>query len=272
MKWIQEHKLISFLLAVILISSVVLISSVASSGQGNPVSRALNGIYTAIERPITGIADGISNNVTGIFSYRALQKENAALKAENEELQKQITSLSLSANELKELTQLSEVLNYKGIKEAEDLVSADVISMDGTNWMNIFTINIGKDDGVETGDVVICGEGLVGRVNAVGNGWAKVTSIIDESSKVSFKIAGNLQIIGISEAAVDGTLTGYMLDSEAKIQEGDEVITSGMGIYPSGIAVGKITKVKYDSDEQLLKVDIKPAVEFESLQKVSVIL
>ena len=43
-------------------------------------------------------------------------------------------------------------------------------------------------------------------------------------------------------------------------------------VYPAGIAVGKITKVKYDSDEQLLKVDIKPAVEFESLQKVSVIL
>ncbi|MBR3786104.1 MAG: rod shape-determining protein MreC [Firmicutes bacterium] len=272
MKWIQEHKLISFLLAVILISLVILIASVASSGQGNPVSRALNGIYTAIEKPISGVAEGISGTVSGIFSYRSLQEENEALKKENEELQKQVTSLGLSANELKELKRLSKVLNYKGIKSADDLVSGDVISMDGTNWMNIFTINVGKKDGVKTGDVVVCGEGLVGRVNAVGNGWAKVTSIIDESSKVSFKIAGNLQIIGISEASVDGQLTGYMLDSEAKIHEGDEIITSGMGVYPAGIAVGKITKVKYDSDEQLLKVDIKPAVEFESLQKVSVIL
>ena len=272
MKWIQEHKLISFLLVVILICSVILISSIASSGQGNPVSRALNSIYTAIERPITGVAESVSDHVTGLFSYRTLQKENAELKAENEELQKQVTSLRLSANELKELSHLSEVLNYKGMKDAGDLVSGDVTSMDGTNWMNIFTINIGKDEGVEAGDVVVCGQGLVGRVHAVGNGWAKVTSIIDESSKVSFKIAGNLQIIGISEAAIDGTLTGYMLDSEAKIQEGDEIITSGMGIYPAGIAVGKITKVKYDSDEQLLKVAIKPSVEFESLQKVSVIL
>jgi rod shape-determining protein MreC len=138
--------------------------------------------------------------------------------------------------------------------------------------MNIFTINVGSDEGVEVGDIVVCGEGLVGRVSAVGGNWSKVTSIIDESSKVSFKLSGNLQVIGIVEASSDGVLTGFMLDSEAKLNEGDGIITSGMGVYPAGIEIGKITKVRYDSDEQLLKVDIKPSVEFESLQKVSVIL
>jgi rod shape-determining protein MreC len=272
MNWIKTHKLISFLLAVILISLVVLLSSVASSGQGNPVSRALNGIYTAIERPISAIAGGISDNVSGIFSYRQLQKENEELKKQKEELEQQVTSLTLSAHELKELKRLSKVLNYKGINSADDLVSADVVSMDGTNWMNIFTINVGSDEGVEVGDIVVCGEGLVGRVSAVGGNWSKVTSIIDESSKVSFKLSGNLQVIGIVEASSDGVLTGFMLDSEAKLNEGDGIITSGMGVYPAGIEIGKITKVRYDSDEQLLKVDIKPSVEFESLQKVSVIL
>ncbi len=272
MNWIKTHKLISFLLAVILISLVVLLSSVDSSGQGNPVSRALNGIYTAIERPISAIAGGISDNVSGIFSYRQLQKENEELKKQKEELEQQVTSLTLSAHELKELKRLSKVLNYKGINSADDLVSADVVSMDGTNWMNIFTINVGSDEGVEVGDIVVCGEGLVGRVSAVGGNWSKVTSIIDESSKVSFKLSGNLQVIGIVEASSDGVLTGFMLDSEAKLNEGDGIITSGMGVYPAGIEIGKITKVRYDSDEQLLKVDIKPSVEFESLQKVSVIL
>jgi len=272
MKWIKSHKLISFLIAVILVSLVVLLSSVASAGEGNPVSRALNSIYTAIERPISAVAGGISDNISGIFSYRELQKENEELKKQNEELEQQVTSLTLSAHELKELKRLSKVLNYKGINSAKDLVSADVVSLDGTNWMNIFTINVGTDEGIEVDDVVVCGEGLVGRVSAAGTGWAKVTSIIDESSKVSFKLSGNLQIIGIVEASSDGILSGYMLDSEAKIHEGDELITSGMGVYPAGIQIGKVTKVRYDSDEQLLRVDIKPSVEFESLQKVSVIL
>ena len=132
--------------------------------------------------------------MSGIFSYKRIQNENEQLKKENEELKQQVTSLTLSANELKELKALSKVLNYKGIDGAGDLVSADVVSMDGTNWMNIFTIDCGSESGVKQGSIVICGDGLVGRVNSVGKGWAKVTSLIDESSKISFKISGNLQV------------------------------------------------------------------------------
>ena len=164
------------------------------------------------------------------------------------------------------------MLNYKGIDGAGDLVSADVVSMDGTNWMNIFTIDCGSESGVKQGSIVICGDGLVGRVSSVGKGWAKVISLIDESSKISFKVSGNLQLIGVVEGSSDGKLSGFMLDNKAKVSEGDKIITSGMGMYPAGIEIGKVTKVKYDSNAQLQKVTIKPSVDFKSLQKVSVIL
>ena len=63
MKWIKSHKLISFLLAVILLSLVVLVGSVASGGQGNPVSGLFNRVYAAIEKPFSKVAGGISDNV-----------------------------------------------------------------------------------------------------------------------------------------------------------------------------------------------------------------
>ncbi len=56
------------------------------------------------------------------------------------------------------------------------------------------------------------------------------------------------------------------------MEEGDRLVTSGMGLFPAGIEIGRITKVRYDSDEQLQKVDIKSSVDFKSLQKVAVIL
>ena len=74
------------------------------------------------------------------------------------------------------------------------------------------------------------------------------------------------------EGSSDGTLSGFMLDSNAKVSEGDKLVTSGMGLFPAGIEIGRITKVRYDSNEQLQYVDIKPSVSFKSLQKVSVIL
>lgn len=272
MKWIKNHKLISFLLAIILISAMVLVGSVASGGRGNVFTNLLNSVYSVVEKPISKLAGGISDNVSGILSYKQIQNENEKLRDENEKLKEQVTSLTLSANELKELKDLSKVLNYKGIEGEGDLVSADVVSMDGTNWMNIFTIDCGSESGVKAGSIVICGDGLVGRVSSVGKGWAKVVSLIDESRKISFKVSGNLQLIGVVEGSSDGKLSGFMLDNNAKVSEGDKLITSGMGVYPAGIEIGKVTKVKYDSNAQLQKVTVKPSVDFKSLQKVSVIL
>lgn len=56
MKWIKTHKLISFLLAVILISLVILLASVGAGGKGNFVSDFANSAFTAVEKPISGIA------------------------------------------------------------------------------------------------------------------------------------------------------------------------------------------------------------------------
>lgn len=274
MKWIKTHKLISFLIAVILISFFVLIASVASGGKGNIVSNTFNSVFSAIEKPVSSVAGGISKNVSGIFSYRELQAENEALKKENDELKEQLTKTSLSAHELKELKELSKVLNFKGISSKDDIVTGDILAMNmnGGGWMNVFTINVGEENGIKAGDVVVCGDGLVGRIHSVGKGWAKVTSVIDEASKISFKIDGNLQLIGVVEGSPEGELSGFMLDSKAKVTEGDKIITSGMGVFPAGIEIGRITKVGYDSNEQLQKVKVKPSVEFKSLQKVSVIL
>lgn len=272
MKWIKSHKLISFLLAVILLSLTVLIGSFASGGQGNPVSNLFNRLYAAVEKPFVKAAGGISDSVSGVFSYRELQAENESLRDENDRLKQQLTAAELSAGELQELERLSKALHYKGISDSGDIVSAKVVTMDGTNWMNIFTIDVGTESGVAEGDIVVNGDGLVGRVTSCGKGWAKVHAIIDQSSKITFKVSGNLQMIGVVEGTVDGRLSGFMLDSNAKVAEGDRLQTSGIGVFPEGIEIGKITKVKYDSDKQLQTVSIKPSVDFNALQKVSVIL
>jgi len=272
MRWIKDHKLVSFLLIVIVLAVSFLIYSVASGGTGNAASGAAGTVLGKIEQPFTAAANKISGGVSGIFSYNSLKKENEQLKEENQALQKKVTSLTLTANQLDELKNLEGALKYKGKGDTTKLISGDVISMDGTNWMNIFTINIGSEKGIKKGDVVVNGDGLVGKVKSVGYGWSKVVSVVDESCKISFKVYGNLKILGILEEASDGTLTGFTLDSEATVTEGDTLITSGMGRYPSGIVIGKIIKVSYDSNEQLQKVTVRPAVDFKSLQKVSVLI
>lgn len=270
MRWIKEHKLISFLVIAIILAVGVLIFSVSSGGSSD--SGAAGTVLGKITQPFSAVAGKVSDNVSGIFSYRSLKDENEKLKEENQALQKKVTTLTLTANQLQELQSLKSSLKYKGIGNTSDLVSADVISMDGTNWMNIFTINIGSEKGVKKGSIVVSGNGLVGKVRSVGRGWAKVVSIVDSTSKISFKVYGNYKILGILDDTSDGFLTGFTLSSDATVSEGETVVTSGMGKYPSGLHIGTITKVTYDSNQQLQTIKVKPDVDFKSLQKVSVLI
>ena len=79
-------------------------------------------------------------------------------------------------------------------------------------------------------------------------------------------------MLGIIEGSEDGTLTGFMLDSNAAISEGDRIITSGIGRYPAGILLGRVTRAGYDSNKQLMELSVKPEVDFTSIDKVSVII
>lgn len=269
MRWISEHKLISILLSAILVAALILTLTITV---GKHTSGPLHQLYTLIEKPMVGVGSYIEDHVDGIFSYRDVMKENDALREENERLKSENSQLALSANELTQLQELAKVLNYDIIQGETDVVTADVVTMDGTNWTNLFTINKGTESGIQENCIVMCGEGMVGRVRAAGEGWAEVVSLIDESSAISFKVEGNLALLGIIEGSADGTLTGYMLDSTAKVSEGDTIITSGVGTIPAGLKVGKIIKTGYNSDRQLVEITVKPTVEFNALDKVTVIL
>lgn len=49
-------------------------------------------------------------------------------------------------------------------------------------------------------------------------------------------------------------------------------MTSGMELYPQGIPIGKISKITWDNDALLRTVEIESAVNFNNIQKVTVII
>ena len=258
MKFIKGHKLISVLLSLLFAAIIILALtfSIGSSGSG-----VFNRLYMAIEKPMTSLGSTLRDNLGGAFSYRQLMKENEKLKEENSKLKQQVNQMTLTANELQKLKALEKALNYDFIKGESDIVTAKITSFDGTNWTNSFVIDRGSESKIQKGNIVIYGQGLVGRVIATGKGWSKILPIIDESSKISFCTQDNKKSLGILEAT-----------SRSDVGEGDIIITSGMGEYPAGIIIGKVSKTRYDSDKQLLKVEIKPETDFASMDRVSVIL
>ncbi len=272
-KWLKEHAVITALIAVALALVILLVSSFLHLGNSSPVGRAIIGVVTKIQEPVSNAASGISNGFRNLLSFRSIAKENERLEAEVAELKQELILQQFSDQELAQLRQLSQALHYESVQNSRSYVTGDVISMDGSNWFNIFTINVGTDQGVEKDAMVINGDGLIGRVYEVGSDWAKVISVIDEMNNVSFQVFrdSDESYLGILTGDGLGGLKGYMLDSEASVIEGDTVVTSGIGIYPAGIVIGKISEVVVNTDSLLKEVILDTAVDFKNIQKVMVL-
>ena len=103
-----------------------------------------------------------------------------------------------------------------------------------------------------------------------GNGYAKVVSILSDNNNVSFRVLKRQKVSGVLSANKNGELEGYVLKNKYRIVKGDTLITSGIGIYPKGIKIGKVKSVDYDDDRQLKVVKVKPAVDFETMEKVAI--
>jgi len=272
MKWIKAHKFLTGIICTVLILCLIIVLSFLSRGSTTLVGRQIERATAFVQKPISQAVYGVRD---GLFRFREVFEQNEELREENARLKREIISIRLMERDLQELRELAEILNYENMSYEQNMTTANVISLDGTNWFNIFTIDKGTNDGVYKDSVVINGDGLIGTVMEAGSSWSKVISIIDETNKVSFIVLRDPDLVGIMQGDGNGKLEGFMLDNQAGVTVGDTLLTSGIGMepmYPKGIEIGRVTSVEYNADTQLKTVTIEPSVEFGNLRKVAVIL
>ncbi len=272
MKWIREHKLITALLTLLIVLALLFTLSVtAGFGEGSFASFLNNGV-SKITGFFSSAGNGIRDGVGGIFSGGQLRSRIDELEEENNALERELAQSRLTAEQLEQLQNLAQILNYDYTDQTFNVVTADVKLKDGSNWNGIFTIDRGTESGIQTGKTVIDGDGLVGFVTDAGEGWAKIQPAIATDETMSFKLARDGSQLGIVSGNSDGTFSGYMLDDESTVVEGDIIISSGMGACPEGIEIGSVRSVSYNSNRLIREVTVDPAVDFRSLRKVAVII
>lgn len=260
----------------IVISGLIILSLIVVSLIGRDsvtiIEDKIGEILMPVSKMFAGIGRFIEDSTepfTNVMNYRTL---NDNLKRENQALKEEILSLRLDRKEILELKELQKALNFRPLKRNLIFVSASVIVKDPGNWFNYFTIDVGRKDGVTKNSAVISGSGLVGLVYEVGENWSKVTTIIDQRASVSFELS---TIINDFDGILSGTknfeLIAEFFDPKATFKVGDQLITSGLGIYPRGILIGDIYSIEKDENRLLRRAKVKPAVNFRQINKVIVI-
>lgn len=223
---------------------------------------------------------GMNSIGTYVYSRVEFYNEMKDVHAENDQLKAQIADLTEENNRLLqdkyELSRLRELYKLDEKYSGYTKVGARVIGKEPGNWFSQFTIDKGYNDGIEADMNVIADGGLVGIVTEVGADYAIVRSIIDDSSSVSGMLLGTGDT-----CAVEGSLSlmdsGYInvmyFKKDVSVKEGDKIITSNISSkYLEGILIGYIKDISEDSNSLTQSGHIIPAVDFEHLQEVLVIL
>ena len=155
-------------------------------------------------------------------------------------------------------------------------VGARVTANDTGNWFSSFVIDKGANDGITVDMNVMAGTGLVGIITEVGPNWARVRSIIDDSSNVSAMVQSSSDtciVAGDLTLMQDGKIRFEQLsNNDTAIDSGEQIVTSHISSkYLPGILIGYVSEIETDANDLTRSGLITPAVDFQHMQEVLII-
>ncbi|HIL88515.1 MAG TPA: rod shape-determining protein MreC [Deltaproteobacteria bacterium] len=195
-------------------------------------------------------------------------------QAENQQLKQRIAALQQQLNQFRE-----ESIQYRRLKHQlafakqnpDKKVFAEIIGESADNIHQIRIINRGQKDGIHRNLAVLLKEGVVGHIQAVSPFQSVVQLITDRRSRVPALIQRN-RVRGLA-FGTHHSLELRQINRRAEIKEGDRVITSGLGrMYPKGVLLGTVVEVKHKSYELFKTAVLEPAINFDQIEEVFVII
>ena len=194
---------------------------------GGPLNSVASYIFVPMQKGINSVGTFFSNKSDRFQTLESVMDENTKLKEQVEKLSTELNTVKLEQYELEDLWNcINWIKNIQIIKKLRQM-SSEKTAVTGLTSFD----RQGKKDGIEKDMNVMAGNGLVGIVIDVGPHYAKVRSIIDDTSKVSGMVlstSGNCIVNGDLQAMNDNCEITFknLKDADDKVKKGDQVVTS----------------------------------------------
>jgi rod shape-determining protein MreC len=243
----------------------------AAAARGQIKNEPLSAFLMWVMRPLQIASQGTANWLKGFQeNYDTL----AGFRSENERLRKRIQALELEKQKLLEAAatnrQLKELLDFRGSLSGTPVI-ASIIANSASSWFQSCMLDKGSTDGIRKGMGVVTPLGVVGQVVSVTARTAKVLLLTDPNSGIDVLVQRTRSRGIVSGSLETGTILKYVKRSE-DVQEGDRLITSGMdGVFPKGMMVGTVIKVRKQQLGLFQFVEVLPAVQPARVEEVLVV-
>ncbi|WP_409420962.1 rod shape-determining protein MreC [Pseudaeromonas sp. ZJS20] len=205
-----------------------------------------------------------------VGGVRTQFRSRESLMDENDQLQQQLFLVRGELLRLQQLTQenqrLHQLLGSPINLDARKMV-AQIMAVDSDPFVHQVVIDKGTLNGVYDGQPVLNDQGVVGQVLSVGKTTSRVLLITDASHALPVRIARNdIRAIASGTGSID-ELELKNITRNADIQEGDLLVTSGLGgRFPMGYPVARITRFAYEEGKPFAEVKAKPLAELDRLR------
>ncbi|NBR13661.1 MAG: rod shape-determining protein MreC [Flavobacteriales bacterium] len=202
-----------------------------------------------------------------ITKHFALSENNTALQRENVRLRKKLPQ------SLYRIDRSLLKINDTAFKQQYSYIPATLINSTVSRRNNYFTLDAGRQQGIHRGMGVFSDKGVVGIVHNTSEHYCVVKSVLTKDINIDVTIEpiglfGLLKWNGRNPRY--GNITG--ISNDLHIKKWSKVITrGGSGIFPRGLTVGRVERIKVIEGEPVWDVVIKFSENFRTLQRVYIV-
>ena len=178
-------------------------------------------------------------------------------------------------NSKKEIKELKELLDIKVLNEYT-ITYATVINRNTKYFYDEIIIDKGLNYNIKENSIVVTKNGLLGKIikTNLNNSVVKLITSKDIYNMLSVQInTNNKYVYGILKS-YDEKSNSFLIegiDENINILENSNVETTGLGLYPSGIVIGRVVRVQKDNFDLSSIVKVEPFVDFNNIRYVGVL-
>jgi len=267
-KYLKEYRFYIILFLFILVPVIAIDTSTRSPHNYFFFDRAVVAITSPIQSAMSWALEEISSGFQNYIYLWGTQQDNLDLLEENRRLLNTIAGLKEAEQEN---IRLRKLLKFIEQFKTESVV-ARVIAKDVSTEFRALRINRGESSGIHKNMAVVTHEGIVGRILRTTSHTSDVVIVLDLNSAVD-AINERSRARGVIEGLTEETCQLRFTLRTDDILPGDVLISSGLGgIFPKGVPVGTVSKVRRKPFGITQEVEVRPSVDFSKLEEVLVII
>lgn len=222
--------------------------------------------FSIFKGPFLLISSG-ADFIKNLFQFRSILEQNKSLR-------KTLSNVRFNQIQFEELIQENRrLIRLLELKKSLPVsvhrkVASRVIARSPLKWNQVLYIDKGREQGVETGMLVLAENVLIGKVIEAGASMSKVLLVTDSNFRIGVLLEKTRQA-GVLFGNSMGECRVKYLSLDGEIKSGQTVFSAGFGgYYKKGLVVGVVAGVWKEPGQIYRVAKVVPYTDLSKVEEV----